>query len=250
MIRVIFVTSQITYIPRNYLDLFVEFFKHSQDVKVVGLVLLKNLDTSLLKSVAGLSYLGANKVQRTLLKNIINLPKRSRQNLFEKRGIEVQTFKSMNDKVAIEWCQEKAVDVIVNVRTRCIYKKEILKTPSLGCINIHHGILPKYRGTMCDLYALSENREAGFTIHQMNRKIDDGMIFKTVSVSNGEHKDYIDYLELGAAQEGRELASLLSKISQQEKFPCGTINKTDEKIYTKNPSRKQVKVMKKNGMVL
>lgn len=250
MIRVIFVTSQVTYIPRNYEDLFIEFFRNCEDVKVVGLILLKNLDSSLLKSVAGLSYLGANKVQKTLLKNIINLPKRSRQNIFEKRGIEVEIFNSMNDEEAKQWCQSKNVDVIINVRTRCIYKKDILKVPKLGCINIHHGILPTYRGTMCDLYALSEKREAGFTIHQMNRKIDDGMIFKTCTVSNGEHSDYIDYLELGASLEGSELALLLNETSKNGKFPDGIINKTDEKIYTKNPTRKQVLLMKKNGMTL
>jgi methionyl-tRNA formyltransferase len=250
MLRVVFVTSKVTYVPRNYEDLFTEFFKNISNIEVAGLILLDNLDLSLIKSVAGLKYLGANKVQRTLIKNIIYLPLKKREKLFQKRNIEVKEFKSMNDAEAIEWCNKKDIDVIINVRTRCIYKTDILQTPKLGCINIHHGILPTYRGTMCDLYALSENRPAGFTIHQMNKKIDDGVIFKATEVSQGEHNDYIDYLQVGAAIEGKDLAELMNETSKLGNFPAGQINKCDSKIYTKNPTREQVKYFKKNGMKL
>lgn len=250
MLRVIFVTSQVTYVPRNYEDLFSEFFKHVEDVEVAGLILLNNLDLPLLKSVAGLKYLGANKVQRTLCKNIFTLPLKKREKIFKKRNIEVKSFKTMNDKEAVEWVKSKNIDVIVNVRTRCIYKNEILSVPRLGCINIHHGILPKYRGTMCDLYALSENRSTGFTIHQMNKKIDDGVIFKAIEVSSGTHQDYIDYLQIGASVEGQELAELMSETSRLGHFPKGIANQCEQKIYTKNPTREQVKKFKKNGMIL
>ena len=250
MLRVVFVTSKVTYVPRNYEDLFIEFFKNISDVEVQGLILLDNLDLSLLKSVAGLKYLGANKVQRTLIKNIISLPLKKREKIFKKRNIEVKEIKTMNDRDAIDWCKSKSIDVIINVRTRCIYKADILETPNLGCINIHHGILPKYRGTMCDLYALSEDRPAGFTIHQMNKKIDDGVIFKSTEVSTGHHKDYIDYLEIGASIEGKDLAELMNKTAKSNKFPNGQINKSDDKIYTKNPTREQVSKFKKKGINL
>lgn len=250
MIRVLFVTSQVTYIPRNYLDLFKEFLSENSSVEVAGLILLQNLDFSLLKSVAGLSYLGANKVQRSLLKNIIELPLKKRENLFTKRELPVAIFKSMNDASAIKWVKEKNIDIIINVRTRCIYKSEILSIPKLGCINIHHGILPKYRGTMCDLYALSENREAGFTIHQMNKKIDDGLIFTAKAVSKGDDNDYVNYLQKGAAIEGRELSKLMDEIARNKVLPDGTENRTQEKVYTKNPTRQQIKNFKRKGMIL
>ncbi|OUR96740.1 hypothetical protein A9Q84_10390 [Halobacteriovorax marinus] len=250
MLRVLFVTSQVTYVPRNYEDLFKEFFKHIQDVEVAGLILLNNLDLNLVKSVAGLKYLGADKVQRTLCKNIFALPLKKRERIFKKRKIEVKSFKTMNDQGAIDWVHAKNIDIIINVRTRCIYKNEILQAPKLGCINIHHGILPKYRGTMCDLYALSENRGAGFTIHQMNKKIDDGVIFRAVEVSGGEHQDYIDYLQIGASIEGEELAKLMNDVAKSGRFPKGIKNSSKEKVYTKNPTRDQVKQFKKNGMIL
>lgn len=249
MVKVLFVTSQLTYLPRNYQDLFVSFFKQSK-VDVVGLVLLKNLDSSLLKSVIGLRYLGAKKIQRELIKNILFLPKKIREKMFIKRGIEVKSFKNINDVDAIKWVQSKNVDIIVNVRTRCIYRDEILNSPKLGCINIHHGILPQYRGTMCDLYALSENRSAGFTIHKMNRRIDDGEILKVVEVSKGDHRDYVDYLQLGAGIEGSALAELLNEINRTGEIPAGIKNQSDEKFHTKNPTRSQVSSFKQQGMVL
>jgi methionyl-tRNA formyltransferase len=250
MIKVLFVTSQVTYIPRNYIDLFKAFFKTSPNVEVAGLVLLNNLDKGLIKSVIGLTYLGAHKVQRELCKNIAQLPLRNRERLFQEHSIPILSFKTMNDPEVVNWVKDQGIDVIINVRTRCIYKAEILNAPKIGCINIHHGILPKYRGTMCDLYALSENREAGFTIHQMNKKIDDGKIFVTKAVSNGEHQDYINYLQEGATIEGMELADLMNQISKEGKFPEGIANTSKEKVYTKNPSRQQVKEFKNKGMIL
>ncbi len=251
MLRVAFVTSQLTYIPRNYEDLFLSFFKNcNNNIDAVGLILLKNLNIGLLKSIIGLRYLGANNIQKSLLANMLNLPFKRREKIFKNKGAEVLNFKSMNDLDAINWVRKNDIDILINVRTRCIYKEEILNSPRLGCLNIHHGILPHYRGTMCDLYALSENRPAGFSIHLMNKKVDDGQIFSVIEVSNGEHQDYLEYLNLGAVKEGKELAQLINKIIESGSFPDGKPNRSKKITYTKNPTRKMIQGLKKKGLII
>ncbi len=251
--KVLLVSSLLTYMPRNYLDLFESLLREVPDY-VHGLVLLDNLDHKVLKSIVGLPLLGANRVFAELATNIAKLPLRERERLMERSQKKVYKIKTMNSKEALEIVLENNIDLIINLRTRDIYKKDILEAPNYGCLNIHHGLLPKYRGTMCDLYALSEEREAGFSIHMMNQKIDAGEIHQVVTVSRGDDKDYIAYLAKTAAVEGRALASLLRtfhrEIETTGSLPKGTPNIAPDKVYTKNPTRSQVAQMKKKGMIL
>lgn len=251
--KVLLVTSLLTYMPRNYLDLFDALLREVPDY-IHGLVLLDNLDHKVLKSIIGLPLLGASNVFTELLTNIAKLPLRERERLMERHHKKVYKIKSMNSKEAIEITKNANIDLIINLRTRDIYKKEILAAPNYGCLNIHHGLLPKYRGTMCDLYALSEGRPAGFSIHMMNEKIDAGDIHQVVTVAQGEEKNYIEYLGKTAAVEGRALASLLRSFHREIEttgaLPKGEANQSSEKVYTKNPTRAQVAQMKKKGMIL
>tara|TARA_R110002072_G_scaffold64203_7_gene159908 strand:+ start:74144 stop:74860 length:717 start_codon:yes stop_codon:yes gene_type:complete len=238
-------------VPENYLGIFEQLLSHlDSNVNIKALILLKNLDQSVVKSSLGLYFLGAGQTANSLIKNIIQLRKDSRKELFASKNIPVLEFKSLNDDAAVTKVKELECDLVINLRTRCIYKKAILEAPKLGCINIHHGLLPKYRGTLCDLYALSENRKAGFTIHRMNKKIDAGKILEVVEVSTDGDKNYQEYLRKASLTEGRELAKLLNHWSKEKSPPHEKNNECDSPIFTKNPTRKQIKDFKKQGLIL
>ncbi len=245
--NVVLVTSRVTYIPDNYFGIFPEILKHYPK-GIKALILLDNFDFSILKNIIGLRLLGAPRMSNTLLKNVVELSKRKREKLFEDLNIPVLSFKSMNSPEAIDWIQTNQIDIIANVRTRCIYKRPILEAPRIGCINIHHGLLPKYRGTFCDLYALYERREAGFTIHQMTPKIDAGQILYKGIVSQGHDKDYLAYLKRTGEIEGKALAEVLRKI--EEEGMKGEPNACDDPIFTKNPTKKIIQDMLKEGILL
>ncbi len=249
--KVLLVSSQITYTPNNYLDLHRELLAKSHKY-IHGLILLKNMDFDIIKSTAGLYALGANKVASSLTKNIASLPMNKTEKLYKSNRKDVLYFKSMNEKAVIDYVKSNNIDLIVNMRTRCIYKSAILDAPKLGCINIHHGLLPDHRGTLCDLYALSENRDAGFTIHQMNKKIDDGKILSTGIVSKKDEKqnNYMDHLLKASYLEGKTLAQLLDNIAKLKNLPEGINNISDKAIYTKNPTRKKIKEFKKKGLII
>jgi len=249
--KVLLVSSQVTYTPNNYYELHKELLDKSEH-HIHGLVFLKNLNMSVVKSTAGLFALGAYNVASSLAKNIMSLPLKKTEKLYKSKNKEVLYFNSMNEKAVIEYVKVNNIDLIVNMRTRCIYKKDILEAPNLGCINIHHGILPEYRGTLCDLYALSENRDAGFTIHEMNKKIDDGKILSigVVSCKSKNQKNYMSHLRSASFVEAQTLAQLLDKIGKINKLPEGNLNSTDKAIYTKNPTRKKIKELKTKGLII
>lgn len=232
----------------NYDLLFKELLRESPDA-VSGLVILENLDRSVLRSTLGLFLLGAWRTALSLFLNIIDSFADRRVRRFKKLGKHVLRAKSMNDDAIVQWVKENEIDLIINLRTRCIYKKEILNAPTIGCVNVHHGILPKYRGTMCDLYALCEGRGAGFSIHKMNEKIDDGEIFMTKEVSHNE-KNYASHIVRSSVVEGRELALLIRRIVELNGLPQGIPNRCDDVVFTKNPKPKRIKELIKLGMKL
>lgn len=251
--KVLLVTSELTYMPKNYFGLF-EVLLNEVPELIHGIVILENFDHKVIKSIVGLPLLGAHHIFRELCFNIVALPRQTREKLFYTHQKKVYRLKTMNDPEALKIVRSANIDLIVNLRTRDIYRSDILEAPTYGCLNIHHGILPQYRGTMCDLFALSENRPAGFSIHRMNKKIDAGEIYKVQEVSDGSDKDYCQYLAKTAEVEGLALASLLREFQTSLEsglpLPSGKANISNSKVYTKNPTRKIVKEMKRKGMIL
>lgn len=251
--KVLLVTSELTYMPKNYQGLFEVLLREVPEV-IHGLALLENFDHKVIKSIVGLPLLGANNIFKELCRNILALPRAKREKLFYQYSKAVYRLKTMNHSDAIKIVKSEGIDLIVNLRTREIYKSEILEAPKFGCLNIHHGLLPHYRGTMCDLFALSENRPAGFSIHRMNRKIDAGEIYKVQEVSDGTDRNYCHYLAKTAEIEGMALANLLrdfkKSLDEGRSLPAGIPNISDSKVYTKNPTRKIIKEMKRKGMIL
>lgn len=245
MMRIILVTSQVTYVEKNYLSLIDPLI---QEKKIAGLVILKNFDLKLFLKGLTLPLLGARGIGKALLVNSLMLPFKERERRCHENGIPVVYFNSMNEKSAIAWVKSMKCDLIINARTRCIYKKEILSTPRLGCINIHHGLLPEFRGTFCDLYALYERRPAGFSIHQMNEKIDQGDIIHVEKVSDGTDRHYPNYLAESAKREAAVLLKILNEIEIHG--IKGIPNSHPHPTFTKNPDQKMIKRMLESGVIL
>ncbi len=248
-LRTLLVTSEVTYVPSNYFQLF-QTVLDGAGAHVAGLAILRGLNRALAKSTLGLFALGCNRVASTLVTNILRLPLKQREKLFRARNLPVLRWDSMNDAEAVEWVRANDIDLVINLRTRCIYKPDILNAPRLGCLNIHHGLLPVYRGTLCDLYALSENRPAGFTIHKMNEKIDAGVLYHVEATAKGFEPDYIGYLGKTGEREGRALVKLLDEIAASGALPDGQPNVCEKPIFTRNPKREQISQLKAKGMKL
>lgn len=68
-----------------------------------------------------------------------------------------------------------APDLIVSVACPYILKAQLLELPPLGCINIHHALLPRYKGMMPTFWQMYHGeRQVGVTIHTMAARVDEG----------------------------------------------------------------------------
>ncbi len=247
--KVLIVISELNYIPSNCYDFLNNTFQTNQG-DIAGILILQNASLTLLPKIVGLYALGCRTFPNTLLRNLLTLPLRKREALCKAFNVPVLRAKHVNDPKVIKWIKIHNIGLVINMRTRDIYKKEILSLPVYGCINIHHGILPKYQGLYCDLYALYENRPAGFSIHEMNEKLDDGRIIYKKAVSKPGEKNYIKYLSSLAAFEADAVNSLIDQIKRDGKLQEGIPNQNSESVYTKTPNKKQIQDMIRAGVIL
>jgi hypothetical protein len=69
---------------------------------------------------------------------------------------------------------------------------ELLHTPRQGVLNVHPGVLPKYRGATCVEWAIYNDEAVGNTAHFMTEGYDEGPILKVESYRFPRASDYVD----------------------------------------------------------
>src|SRR6476619_6211503 len=97
-----------------------------------------------------MATLSAPRMGATLVKNYLGSSRSLRKKSYESKNKFYHVLPNVNGSEALELIKKHDIDLIVNARTRAIFKKDILNATRLGCINIHHGLLPEQRGLMCD----------------------------------------------------------------------------------------------------
>src|SRR5262249_40588054 len=63
-------------------------------------------------------------------------------------GVPYTSIGTPNAPDFVHGVRERAADVIVSVACPYILKEQLLSLPPLGCVNIHHAPLPRYKGMM------------------------------------------------------------------------------------------------------
>ncbi len=251
--RVVYVTSDVTYVRDNYLHLLTEVTDPRRlpaGVEVQETVLLRIPAWLVLRNALGLPVLGAPRVGLALLRNFLRARCGDpRVALLQERGIPVYRCGSMNEPATLEHFRQRVPDLIVNLRTRNIYKKDILGLPRIGCINIHHGLLPDHRGTMCDLWAWAEGRPVGFTIHWMNEKIDDGRLLARREIDAAKFSAYIDIPMASSRVEAGALLDVL-RLIHEKGAGVGEPNRASGLPHTRNPTYAQIQAMRRRGLRL
>ncbi len=251
--KIILVTSDATYVKDNYLSLIKALTSKENlpgGVEISALILIKTVSAKLFYKMIGLMFLGVFSLSAALIKNMQRaLFCDERKKHCAALNIPVFKFSNINNSDAIAKIKELSPDLIINARTRNIYKKEILSIPSIGCINVHHGLLPENRGTMCDLWAWYESRPVGFSVHWMNEKIDDGNIINVKEIDVSGVTDYIEIPMKSSLVEAGVIRESIEKIIIEGKN-AGHPNKCEKINYTRNPGFKDIKKIKAKGLKL
>jgi methionyl-tRNA formyltransferase len=253
--KILVVTSEVTFVPKNYNLFLEELFKGllSEKSLTIDLVILKNNSPMLVIKALALMLMGAPRIGLSLMQNALVAPFKDRKKIANTYGIEMHFFDNPNSTEFLNFVATHQTDLIVNARTRFIYKSKILKLPRLAAINIHHGLLPDYRGTMCDLWALKDDRPTGFTIHVMDKKIDNGAIIKKTQTStHGDllRNNFAQLIKESSRLEGIEMSNTIKIINKEGRLPIEEQNISKHPVYTKNPDFKTIRMLTQKGIKL
>lgn len=132
----------------------------------------------------------------------------------QKWGLPVLQPHKLVDEAAIDSVLQLEPDLIVTAAYGQLLPQKILQAPSLGCINIHASLLPKYRGGAPIHWAIIHGEEkTGITIMYMVQALDAGdmLVQKELPIRKTDHVGILhDRLsELGANLLKESLPSLI-----------------------------------------
>ncbi len=162
-------------------------------------------------------------------------------------GIPLVETGSVNDGAYVKRVREEIrPDVIVSVAAPEIFKKDILNAAQVGCVNIHSGRLPIYRGMMPNFWQmLHGERCATVTVHEMAPKLDAGRILDTLEYPIKER----DSLHRVITETKREGARLMIRVLRTLKDGTAVPKPIDmsEAKYFSVPKPADVKQFRKRG---
>jgi methionyl-tRNA formyltransferase len=134
------------------------------------------------------SLIGAKIIHKNLgLSQIVTLPDRankkghltpnSLKTFAQEQQIPFLTVDKLDEKTS-DYLSSLNADFFVVEDYGLILPKKLLTLPKIACLNIHHSLLPKYRGASPAPFAILAGDEiAGVTVIKMTEKVDAGDIF-------------------------------------------------------------------------
>lgn len=245
--RAVIVTSEITFVPQNYDQL---IMKLADLPEVYGLMVIRNRHwENLLQGVGAIVSNAAPALGWQLVKNFVNPRNQSRRRHYQRRGKKFWMVDQINSPGVLELIKRENIDLIINARTRSIYKPALLQAPRLGCVNIHHGLLPEQRGLMCDLWSHAERLPCGFSLHEMNSRIDDGRVIRRVEVSRSD-QGYLEYLGRSSLLEYVMLRDFLKEVRETGTWTAVESYPGLPFTYRKNPTLNDFYQFKRSGIIL
>jgi len=146
-------------------------------------------------------------------------------------GIPVIELDSFKEEAARQVEQYEA-DFLVVASFGLIVPRWLLDLPSIGPVNIHPSLLPKYRGPSPIQWALwNGEKETGITFIKMNERMDQGDILYQERMEIDPRDDVVTLSDRLASRSGEMLPPFLEGLDR-ERMEKGIVQDEGEATYT------------------
>lgn len=246
-LRVHFITEDDPLYVAEFFEAFLSLYK-GEEIQIVGISIQQPFNEGRFSTAQRvLSLYGPTGFARLLVRFARRkLQGRSIARLARDANIPLVPTMSVNDSGFVERVKFLDPDVIVSVAAPEIFKTAILEVPRLGCINVHSGRLPRYRGMMPTFWQMrSGEPNVTVTVHEMAEKLDAGAVLGTAECRIAQ-RDSLDRVMVAAKHEGaRLLIRVLRELAAGEIQPQ-QLDMT-EASYFSFPSRADVLRLRQLG---
>ena len=157
---------------------------------------------------------------------------------------KVIVVENFNDETCAERMKRVAPDVVVLGGSR-ILRQHIIEIPTLGVLNAHPGLLPKYRGVDVIPWAILNGDDIGVTLHFIDKGVDTGPVVFTEVLDN-QNDDSLESLKKRAELLAAELMCKAIRILRDHgTLPVAHQSTESGQQYYKMPSHLLDKVNSK-----
>jgi methionyl-tRNA formyltransferase len=249
-LRVLFITEDDPLYVIRFFDRFLVEYSRER-LAIVGMTIVAPFRESLLATARRmLSFYGLVASCRLGARfAAAKLRRRSIAALAKGQGIPLVATTSVNEPAYIDRLRELDLDVIVSIAAPEIFRDQLLSTPRLGCVNLHSGRLPKFRGRMPTFWQMAGGeRQATVTVHEMAPEVDAGRVLGTVECPIHQ-RDSVDRMMVEAKEAGAQLMiSVLGQIASGTTAPRPL--DMSEASYYSFPTRQDARKLVERGHTL
>ncbi|MFO0838479.1 MAG: formyltransferase family protein [Phycisphaerae bacterium] len=163
-----------------------------------------------------------------------------------RNGVRHWLSSNINEPAFLDELRSLKPELIVSVSMNQVAKRELLKMPPLGCINVHCAPLPRYAGMSPYVWALANGEDySAATIHYMEEGLDEGdiLVQEKVPVRPGDSAFHLFWR--CCARAGELLETTVSEIesSTQKSVP----QDLSQRSYFSWPTPECVKSLRQRG---
>jgi methionyl-tRNA formyltransferase len=220
-LRVLLVTENDPLYVRQFFDVFFSELPRDK-IELVGVTVSRAFHEPLLKTARRiLRFYGTTDFLRLLPRYFLaKVGGQSISSLARRHGFPLLPAASVNSEEYREAVIALQPEMIVSVAAPEIFKSPLLKAASIGCLNIHSGKIPEYRGMMPTFWQMLEGKPTvTVTVHEMVPKLDAGGVIDTLEFPLRE-ADSLDRVISGTKQEGaRLMIRVLERIAANRRMP-------------------------------
>lgn len=220
-LRVLLVTENDPLYVRQFFDVFFDELPRSE-IDLVGVTVSRAFHEPLTKTARRIHrFYGTVDFCRLLPRYILaKLAGKSIADLAKAKGFPLLEAASVNSQEYIDAVTALKPEMIISVAAPEIFKSPLLKVASIGCMNIHSGKIPEYRGMMPTFWQMLEQKPAvTVTVHEMVPKLDAGGVIGTFEFPLRKN-DSLDRVISGTKQEGaRLMIRVLREIARTRRLP-------------------------------
>lgn len=152
-----------------------------------------------------------------------------------------------NDDSVLTRLHQCAPEAIVSVACPYILKEHALTLPKYGCINIHHALLPKYKGMMPTFWQMYHGEERlGLTIHYMVPQLDAGpaLLQSEIDIPNDVSLDSL--IRCSKRHGAHCVAQVLRHLKDNEQRPV--MLDSSKGTYFTFPTRDEIREFRRRGL--
>ena len=246
-LRVLFVTEDD---PLYVIRFFDVFFSEcpSDEFDICGVTIDRAFHESIWRTLRRMNnFYGPLGVFRLGLRFVAaRLRGRSIKSLVHLQGAPLVPTATVNCPEYIERIRAMAPDVIVSVAAPELFKRALLALPRLGCINIHCGRLPTYRGMMPTFWQMLRGESAvTITVHTMAEKLDAGAVIATGTLEL-KARDSLDRVITEAKRTSARLLIRVLRDLKAHRIEATPIDMA-RASYFSFPTRADVREFRKRG---